>query len=150
MLAPHCGAFVVRVGGERLVAGSIMAEPTSEHFAWLRTRMAAERTFMAWLRTAASMIGFGFTIVQFFANLDQLEGARPHAPRMLGLMLVGAGVVGLGFALQQFRAVLRHLDGPEYAGIKSGHPPASPAVIVAIVVLVIGVFAFAAIVLRAS
>ena len=130
-----------------------MADPTSDHFAWLRTRMAAERTFMAWLRTAASMIGFGFTIVQFFAKLSQMEGAhpamRPHAPRMLGLMLIGAGVLGLAFALHQFRTVVRHLDGPEYAGINTGHPPASPAVVVAVIVLFIGVFAFTAIVLRA-
>lgn len=115
--------------------------------------MAAERTFMAWLRTAASLIGFGFTIVQFFSKLGQIEGAkpamRPHAPRTLGLMLIGAGVLGLAFALHQFRVVIRHLDGPAYAGIKDGHPPASPAVVVAVILLVIGVFAFVAIVMRA-
>ena len=30
------------------------------HFAWLRTRLAVERTMMAYLRTAVSLIGFGF------------------------------------------------------------------------------------------
>ena len=31
-----------------------------------RTRMAADRTLMGWIRTALSMIGFGFTIYQVF------------------------------------------------------------------------------------
>ena len=35
------------------------------HFSWLRTRMSAERTLMSWVRTAISLIGFGFTIFQF-------------------------------------------------------------------------------------
>ena len=41
------------------------------HFAWLRTRLAVERTMMAYLRTAVSLIGFGFTIFQFFYKLHQ-------------------------------------------------------------------------------
>jgi Domain of unknown function (DUF202) len=30
------------------------------HFGWLRTRLSLERTMMSWLRTAVSLIGFGF------------------------------------------------------------------------------------------
>ena len=37
----------------------------ADHFAWLRTRLALERTIMAWLRTAVALIGFGFAIVQY-------------------------------------------------------------------------------------
>ena len=37
---------------------------SDSHFAWLRTRMALDRTMMAWTRTAVSLIGFGFVIVQ--------------------------------------------------------------------------------------
>jgi putative membrane protein len=47
------------------------------HFAWLRTRLALERTMMAWLRTAVALIGFGFAIVQFFEHLQQMPGVRP-------------------------------------------------------------------------
>jgi putative membrane protein len=121
------------------------------HFAWLRTRMAAERTFMAWLRTAASMIGFGFSIVQFFAKLTEIEdvGApiQAHAPRTLGLTLIGAGVIGLGLALHQFLIVTRHLDSAEFVAIR-GQPRRSPTVLVAVALLVIGVFAFGSILLR--
>ena len=46
------------------------------HFAWLRTRLAIERTMLAWMRTAVSLIGFGFAIVQFFDRLQRCRGRR--------------------------------------------------------------------------
>src|SRR5262249_43401590 len=51
-MADDRGRFEVRVTAD-------------SHFAWLRTRLAVERTLMSWLRTAVALIGFGFTIVQF-------------------------------------------------------------------------------------
>src|SRR5215212_6246076 len=70
----------------------------SNHFAWLNTRQAVERTFMGWLRTAVSLISFGFTIVQFFQRFSQMPDSvarpiSPGAPRMLGLALIGTGVL---------------------------------------------------------
>ena len=65
---------------------------TDSHFAWLRTRMALERTMMAWMRTAVSLIGFGFAIVQFFNHLSQIPGTQAHLPNVpyyLGLCLIG-------------------------------------------------------------
>ena len=47
------------------------------HFGWLRTRLSIERTMMSWVRTAVSLIGFGFAIVQFFERLEQMQGVRP-------------------------------------------------------------------------
>jgi putative membrane protein len=41
----------------------------TDHFSWLRTRLAVELTIMAWLITAVSLIGFGFAIVQFFERM---------------------------------------------------------------------------------
>ena len=53
---------------------------------------------MSWIRTAVSLIGFGFTIVQFFERLQDIPGVNPAlhpaAPRYLGLALIGCGVVG--------------------------------------------------------
>jgi len=40
-----------------------------------RTRMAADRTLMGWIRTALSMIGFGFTIYKFLEPFSAKEGA---------------------------------------------------------------------------
>ena len=36
-----------------------------------RNFMAADRTLMAWIRTAISMIGFGFTLAKLFQALAQ-------------------------------------------------------------------------------
>ena len=47
------------------------------HFAWLRTRLALERTMMAWQRTAVSLIGFGFAIVQFFEHFNRCPVSAP-------------------------------------------------------------------------
>jgi len=83
---------------------------SDSHFAWLRTRMALERTLMAWVRTSVALIGFGFTIVQFFQRLGGMEGvapaARPQAPRHLGLALIGAGVLSLVISTWQYRRVV--------------------------------------------
>jgi putative membrane protein len=69
------------------------------HFAWLRTRLSLERTMMSWVRTAVSLIGFGFAIVQFFERLQQMPGVRPvnhpNAPQYLGLALISCGVLAL-------------------------------------------------------
>ena len=46
------------------------------HFAWLRTRLSVERTMMSWMRTAVSLIGFGFAIVQFFERMQQMPGIK--------------------------------------------------------------------------
>ena len=65
--------------------------PTSDsHFGWIRTRLSLERTLMSWVRTSVALIGFGFTIVQFFEHLHSevvAPALRPQAPRYLGLAL---------------------------------------------------------------
>jgi putative membrane protein len=53
---------------------------------------------MSWVRTATALIGFGFTIVQFFEHMRQMPGsltAFSDAPRYLGLSLIMCGVVAL-------------------------------------------------------
>ena len=45
---------------------------SDSHFAWLRTRLAVERTMMAYMRTAVSLIAFGFTIFQFIDRVQEL------------------------------------------------------------------------------
>jgi putative membrane protein len=130
--------------------------PTSDsHFSWLRTRLALDRTLMAWVRTSVSLIGFGFTIVQFFERFAAMEGIaaaqRPQAPRYLGLALIGCGVVVLLISVWQYRAVIRYLRSgsfAELAGIEGG-PTYTPLYAVSVALIFIGLFAFVAVLTRA-
>src|SRR5688572_16895105 len=91
------------VTGEPRFAVKVTAD---SHFAWFRTRMALERTIMAWMRTAVALIGFGFTIVLFFERLSSLEGveaaSRPFAARYVGLILIASGVIVLLISTWQY------------------------------------------------
>ncbi|HEX5264073.1 MAG TPA: DUF202 domain-containing protein, partial [Phenylobacterium sp.] len=75
------------------------AQPNvGNHFAWIRTQLGLQRTLMAAVRTGVSLIGFGFTVAQFFQRLQGSAEATarhlgPDAPRNLGLVLIAAGVI---------------------------------------------------------
>jgi len=131
----------------------VKADATT-HFAWLRTRMAAERTAMAWVRTATGLIGFGFAIVQFFLHLRTMEGiasaVRPEAPRYLGLALIGTGILASLIALWEYRWLVRYLWSNQYkpvAGIDE-FPHHTPVLGVLVILILIGIFAFGAVFLR--
>jgi putative membrane protein len=127
----------------------------ASHFAWLRTRFSVERTLMAWVRTGVSLIGFGFTIVQFFERLSSMEGVhpalRPQAPRVVGLSLIAAGVISLAISAWQYHSLLNYLwksDFKPIAGARES-PVRTPLFAVAIGLLVIGIFAFVTVFFRA-
>ncbi len=127
----------------------------TNHFAWFRTRLALERTMMAWVRTSIALIGFGFTIVQFFERLSSMAGvtpsARPFSARYVGLVLIGAGVFALALSLWQYRAVVQYLwhgDFATIAGVRKT-PGHSAVYAIAIVMMLIGIFAFLSVLVRA-
>jgi putative membrane protein len=130
-------------------------EAVSSHFAWLNTRLALEMTMMAWIRMAITLVGFGFTIVQFFERLNDMEGvapaAQPFAPRYVGLVLIAAGVAALVVSALQYRATIRYLWQNEFAAIAGiGRAPGNtPIYAVTITLTIIGVAAFFAVLLRA-
>jgi putative membrane protein len=126
----------------------------TDHFAWVRTRLALERTIMSWLRTAVALIGFGFAIVQYLEHLQQFPGARsaylPEAPRYLGLALISCGILALLVSIWQYWWGIRYLWGDPFtpiAGVtKEGMQ--TPVIAVAIVLIFIGLFAFFAVLFR--
>jgi putative membrane protein len=126
----------------------------SDHFAWLRTRLSVERTMMSWVRTATALIGFGFTIVQFFARMQDSPGVAPaffpSAPRYLGLSLIFCGVVALAISIWEYQWGLRYLWSENFAviaGVTRGGRQ-TPLLAVAILLAFIGIFAFFAVLFR--
>jgi putative membrane protein len=124
------------------------------HFGWIRTRLSVERTMMAALRTAVSLIGFGFAIFQFLQRLEDLPGAsparHPWAPQYLGLSLIFCGVLLLLISIWQYWWTIRYLWQRAFASIagmtKEGLR--SPLIAVAILLVFVGLFAFFAVLLR--
>jgi putative membrane protein len=125
------------------------------HFSWLRTRLSVERTLMSWVRTSVSLIGFGFTIVQFFERFSGMTGvaeaARPQAPRYLGLALIATGLLALLISVWQYRMTTHHLWEGSFRALAglNDEPWQTPLYAVSIVLIFIGLFAFIAVLMRA-
>ena len=115
-----------------------------------RTHMAADRTLMGWIRTALSMISFGFTIYKFLESFQPKEVAsgigvwRQHSPRTVGLTLIGIGVFALSIACMQHWTYLKKL--------RPDHPykPWDLSFIVAALIGLLGIAMFISIILRAG
>jgi putative membrane protein len=124
------------------------------HVAWVRTRLALERTMMAWLRTATSLIGFGFGIMQVFERLQHDPASTPaippNAPKYLGLAMITSGILSALIAACQYRWTVRYLWGPTFAPIAgmTREGLQSPVVVIAVLLVLIGLFAFSAVLLR--
>ncbi|HEX3085829.1 MAG TPA: DUF202 domain-containing protein [Pyrinomonadaceae bacterium] len=77
-----------------------------------RTRVAYDRTMMAWIRTATSMLTFGFGIYKFFQLGAGHDVAVSHrvGPREFGLVMVTIGLVSLFIAAFDNRRNIRGLE----------------------------------------
>lgn len=124
------------------------------HFSWIRTRLSLERTLMSWVRTAISMIGFGFTIVQFFERFSNMQGVAPAlapvSPRYFGLALIGCGVLALVISTWQYRWSISYLWSAPYDRIAGAEKDRmqTPILAVCILLILIGLFTFVAVLTR--
>jgi len=126
-------------------AVTLQAVPNSTDLAFQRTRMAAERTLIAWIRTALSMISFGFTIYKFLQAMQESQKLpiRENGPRNLGLTFIALGTAGLIIACVQHRSLLKQLHYSSSIGTRW-----SLAMMVAVAISLLGTLAFASIALR--
>jgi len=76
-----------------------------------RVYFAAERTFLAWIRTGLGLIGIGFAVSRFGLFFRQLTASESHLPTHATGLSVWSGVtlVGLGVVVI-LSSVLRHFQ----------------------------------------
>lgn len=142
------------VGAETKQCRFDVRATADSHFSWVRTRLSLERSLMAVVRTAVSLIGFGFAIVQFFERLAESSSVSPprypEAPLYVGLALIFCGILTLVVSLWEYRWILRYLWGQDFAAIagmtKEGKQ--TPMIAVAIVLTFVGIVTFFAVLFR--
>jgi putative membrane protein len=65
-----------------------------------RDHLANERTFLAWVRTGAAIVVFGFAIGRFSIAIRQLTALQGHGVRTAGISVwMGAGTIVAGLLL---------------------------------------------------
>lgn len=82
-----------------------------------RVYLAAERTFLAWIRTGLGLMGVGFAVARFGLFLREMEAAASHAAVRggglsvrSGVIIVCLGVVVLVAAIFQHITIVRELS----------------------------------------
>jgi len=143
-------------------ADSMQAKLSSRRtaLAFQRTRMSSDRTLMAIIRTSLSLIGFGFTIYQFFRYLLETAGAtqllRGEAPRKFGMALVLLGVVMLSLGIWKHVAFMLELRAERKMFVEQelipgdDKFPVSITLITATLLLTIGLVAIVGMAMRAG
>jgi putative membrane protein len=82
-----------------------------------RVYFAAERTFLAWIRTGLGLMGVGFAVARFGFFLRQMQSSASHLPVHAtglsvwsGVLLVALGVIVLIASIAQHITLIRELS----------------------------------------
>jgi len=83
--------------------------------------MAAERTFLAWVRTGIALMGFGFVVARFGLFLSELAATDivVKAPSTgfslpVGVLLISLGILVLVVSAIRYRRWLRAIDRGQF------------------------------------
>ncbi|MEN8692150.1 MAG: DUF202 domain-containing protein [Desulfobacterales bacterium] len=115
-----------------------------------RNREASDRTLMAWIRTSISLFGFGFAIAKSYEYIEadyMEETGRAldalHTPVIFGISFIVLGMLGIFTGVIQYGRILKRINSDQFTYIEPRPLPK----IMAILLLVIGVFGLIAILL---
>jgi len=109
-----------------------------------RTVMAADRNLMAWIRTALSMISFGFTIYKLLQGFHAAGESLPreNSPRNIGLFLTALGTLSMVLGSMEYLGVIREMRRHQHFRYFR------PAFIIALLISVAGLLLFFVIFLK--
>ena len=107
----------------------------------LRDSLAAERTFLAWIRMGLALMGFGFVVARFGLFLQQLQFIQ-HTPPVqsyglslwFGTALIAVGVVVHLLSAWHHLRLVRELN----RGGPMPSRPSTPAVLIALFLALVG------------
>jgi putative membrane protein len=106
-----------------------------------RIYFAAERTFLAWIRTGLALMGFGFVVARFGLFLRQIASSSHDTNvRSYGFSLwIGSTMVMVGVSMNLI-AALRHIRSVSRlnAGLPVIGRPSYTAVAIALMLVVAG------------
>ena len=112
-----------------------------------RSRAAADRTLMAWIRTSLSLIGFGFgipTIVNTIEKTQKIYHVNPiRFSVIVGLAFIATGTLGMALGLKEHRRLLKQIQRDRYT-----YEESHSAEIIGIALLVIGLISFIGVIVK--
>jgi putative membrane protein len=108
----------------------------------LRDYLAEERTFLAWIRTGLTLMGFGFVVARFGLFLEAMQITRGGSPpeahgfsRWVGTAFMAAGVAVNLLSIRRHLRLVEQLNRGQLAA----HPASHQAVVLALFLALAGV-----------
>jgi putative membrane protein len=118
----HTWSKAIKVRGLQWCNSEIGIPPEARPVAELRDYLAEERTFLAWIRTGISLMGFGFVVARFgiFGDLPhiplELPAGRTHELSVwFGAALIAIGAIVNLFSARRFMRLVGELNREQFA-----------------------------------
>ncbi|BAZ17914.1 hypothetical protein NIES4071_97950 [Calothrix sp. NIES-4071] len=89
-------------------------KPKTASSSKVREHLANERTYLAWVRSAISLIGFGVVIVRLRVLRPPMSPQPPGNGWKLGLAFSVVGLLTVLLSTQHYLAVRRDIDADTY------------------------------------